>query len=417
MAEAFSLSAVKDDCDLSELDLLLRLSRRGIELPPVGLGQATWEWNAQTLFLLALLEQPGRWLQLIDAQCLQRLAFNPAHPLARLQPLLQRLRREQGSCDGLLGWLQGDDPVHGVLVQQLFSVQQALDSARLPANTLLYTCVESDREACGDDLLGLLMFWGVLYHDPSTNAEQHRALLQSIAAVSCEDDWFEGFRDGLIKGQPVWPPRKVLTDFGVDKLLAYEALDALKSLIRYGAAGVPKTRVLRQLQQGKDDVQNSIGLRLALCALLSWSSVCAGQQQYSAGTGERDLAPGVAVGAQGFYCSGPGVCGDCAGGGSDQWYHGLWHSDPVTRCPAVARRHSPPVARYGPGHSHLIDIHGAVTRSCHFCHWCCSVFREINYPTATACRRTAVVATCCPAACRPHCAGSTAKGAVDPAPC
>ena len=271
MAEAFSLSAVKDDCDLSELDLLLQLSLRGIELPPVGLGQATWEWNAQTLFLLALLEQPGRWLQLIDAQCLERLAFNPAHPLARLQPLLQRLRREQGSCDGLLGWLQGDDPVHGLLVQQLFSVQQALDSARPPANTLLYTCVESDREACGDDLLGLLMFWGVLYHDPSLGAEQRRALLQSIAAVSCEDDWFEGFRDGLIKGEPVWPPRKVLTDFGVDKLLAYEALDALKSLIRYGAAGVPKTRVLRQLQQGKDDVQNSIGLRLALCALLSWS--------------------------------------------------------------------------------------------------------------------------------------------------
>jgi len=271
MAEAFSLSVVKDDCDLSELGLLLQLSRRGIELPPVGLGQATWEWSAQTLFLLALLEQPERWLQLIDAQCLERLSFNPAHPLARLQPLLQRLRREQGSCDGLLGWLQGDDPVHGLLVQQLFSVQQALDSARLPANTLLYTCVESDREACGDDLLGLLMFWGVLYHDPSLGAEQHRALLQSIAAVSCEDDWFEGFRDGLIKGEPVWPPRKVLTDFGVDKLLAYEALDALKGLIRYGAAGVPKTRVLRQLQRGKDDMQNSIGLRLALCALLSWS--------------------------------------------------------------------------------------------------------------------------------------------------
>ncbi|MGU3347308.1 DUF805 domain-containing protein [Pseudomonas monsensis] len=271
MAEAFRLSAVKDDCDLSELDLLLQLSRRAIELPPVGLGAAAWEWHAQSLFLLALLEQPERWLQLIDARCLERLSFNPAHPLARLQPLLQRLQREQGNCDGLLGWLQGDDPVHGLLVQQLFSVQQALDSARLPANTLLYTCVESDRDACGDDLLGLLMFWGVLYHDPSLSAEQHRALLQSIAAVSCEDDWFEGFRDGLINGEPVWPPRKVLTDFGVDKLLAYEALDALKGLIRYGAAGVPKTRVLRQLQQGKDDEQNSVGLRLALCALLSWS--------------------------------------------------------------------------------------------------------------------------------------------------
>jgi uncharacterized membrane protein YhaH (DUF805 family) len=191
--------------------------------------------------------------------------------LSRLQPLLRRLQREQGSCDGLLGWLQGNDPVHGFLVQQLFSVQQALDSTRLPANTLLYTCLESDRAACGDDLLGLMMFWGVLYHDPSLSAEQHRALLQSIAAVSCEDDWFEGFRDGLIKGEPVWPPRKVLTDFGVDKLLAYEALDALKGLIRYGAAGVPKTRVLRQLQQGKDDAQNSVGLRLALCAILSWS--------------------------------------------------------------------------------------------------------------------------------------------------
>ncbi|WP_409316966.1 DUF805 domain-containing protein [Pseudomonas sp. KCJK9016] len=271
IAEAFRLGAVRDDCDLSELDLILQLSRRGTGLPPVGLGEAAWEWHAQTLFLLALLDQPERWLQLIDAQCLERLPFNPAHPVSRLQPLLRRLQREQGNCDGLLGWLQGNDPVHGLLVQQLFSVQQALDSARLPASTLLYTCIESDRAACGDDLLGLLMFWGVLYHDPSLSAEQHRVLLQSIAAVSCEDDWFEGFRDALIKGEPVWPPRKVLTDFGVDKLLAYEALDALRGMVRHGAAGVPKTRVLRQLQQGKDDIQNSVGLRLALCALLSWS--------------------------------------------------------------------------------------------------------------------------------------------------
>jgi uncharacterized membrane protein YhaH (DUF805 family) len=271
IADAFELRAVKDGNDLTELDLMLQLSRRATGLPPIGLGAAIWDWHAQTAFLLALLEQPERWLQLIDAQCLERLSFNPAHPLSRLQPLLRRLLREQGNCAGLLGWLQGDDPVHGLLVQQLFSVEQALDSARLPANTLLYTCVESDRAACGDDLLGLLMFWSVLYHDPGLSAEQHRTLLQSIAAVSCEDDWFEGFRDGLIKGEPVWPPRKVLTDFGVDKLLAYEALDALKGLIRYGAAGVPKTRVLRQLQQGKDDVQNSVGLRLALCALLSWS--------------------------------------------------------------------------------------------------------------------------------------------------
>jgi hypothetical protein len=62
-----------------------------------------------------------------------------------------------------------------------------------------------------------------------------------------------------------------LTDFGVDKLLVYEVLDMLRGLVRYGAAGVPRTKVLRQLQRGMDDVANSVGLRLALSALLSWS--------------------------------------------------------------------------------------------------------------------------------------------------
>jgi hypothetical protein len=271
IAEAFRLDDREDASDLAELNVLLQLSRRGVQLPPPGFGEALWQWHAHTVFLLALLEQPERWLAMIDAQCVERLAFNPSHPLSRLQPLLRRLQREQGDCRGLLGWLQGSDPVHGLLVQRLFNVQQALDSTRLPANTQLYTCIESDPEALGDDLLGLMLFWGVLYHDPSLDAEQHRTLLQSIAAVSCEDDWFERFRDGLIKGETVWPPRKVLSDFGVDKLLIYETLDALKALTKYGAGGVPKTRVLRQLQRGKDDTANSVGLRLALSALLSWS--------------------------------------------------------------------------------------------------------------------------------------------------
>jgi uncharacterized membrane protein YhaH (DUF805 family) len=34
---------------------------------------------------------------------------------------------------------------------------------------------------------------------------------------------------------------------------------------------VPRTKVLQQLQRGKDDAANSVGLRLALTALLSWS--------------------------------------------------------------------------------------------------------------------------------------------------
>jgi uncharacterized membrane protein YhaH (DUF805 family) len=269
--QAFDLQDAQADVDLRGLSLLVQLEQREMVLPAIGQGEAVWQWHAQTMFLLALLDQPERWLALIDSSCLERLDVNPAHPLSRLQPLLRRLQREQGSCSGLLGWLQPSDPVHGLLVQKLFNVQQALDSATLPGNAQLYTCIESDPDACGEEVLGLMLLWGVLYQDPSLNAEQHRALLQSIAAVSCEDDWFEGFRNGLIKGEPLWPPEKVLEDFGVEKLVVYSLLDTLKSLVRYGAAGVPRTKVLTILQYGKDNTENSVGLRLALTALLSWT--------------------------------------------------------------------------------------------------------------------------------------------------
>jgi uncharacterized membrane protein YhaH (DUF805 family) len=53
--------------------------------------------------------------------------------------------------------------------------------------------------------------------------------------------------------------------------VVYEILDTLKSLVRHGAAGVPRNKVLKVLQYGKDDAGNSIGLRLALTALLSWN--------------------------------------------------------------------------------------------------------------------------------------------------
>ena len=269
--QAFDLQDAQADVSLRELNLLVELGGRSTLLPVIAPGEDVWQWHAQTMFLLALFDQPERWLAMIDSQSLERLDVDPAHPLSRLQPLLRRLQREQGNCAGLLGWLQGTDPVHGLLVQKLFNVQQALDSAALPGNAQLYTCIESDPDACGEDLLGLMLLWGVLYHDPSLDAEQHRALLQSIAAISCEDDWFEAFRDGLIKGDPVWPPDKVLADFGIEKLVVYEILDTLKSLVRHGAAGVPRNKVLKVLQYGKDDAGNSIGLRLALTALLSWN--------------------------------------------------------------------------------------------------------------------------------------------------
>lgn len=269
--QVFDLQSTAANVNLRDLNVLARLAQRGAVLPVIAQGESSWQWHAQTMFLLALLDQPERWLALIDSHSVEQLHVNPAHPLSRLQPLLQRLQREQGNCAGLLGWLQPADPVHGLLVQKLLNVQQVLDSPALIANAQLYNCIEGDPDACAEDLLGLMLLWGILYHDPELSAEQHRALLQSIAGISCEDDWFAAFRDGLIKGDTQWPPREVLTDLGADTRLVHTVLDTLKSLARHGAAGVPRTKVLRQLQRGKDDAANSAGLRLAVSALLTWS--------------------------------------------------------------------------------------------------------------------------------------------------
>lgn len=267
----FALEDLNAAAKLQSLSLLAKLGRQGVVLPAIAQGEAAWRWHVQTMFLLALLDQPERWLKMIDAKTLERLDIYLDHPLNSILPLLRRLQREQAHFGGLLGWLQGCDPVHGLLAQQLSNVQQVLDSAVLPNNSLLYCSVENHPQACGEDLLGLMLLWGVLYHDPSLSTEQHRALLQSIASIICEDEWFEAFRDGLVKGEPEYPSRKVVTDLGADTLLVHDVLDTLRALVRHGSAGVQGMRSLRRLQRAKDDDTNSVSLRLALSALLSWS--------------------------------------------------------------------------------------------------------------------------------------------------
>lgn len=59
IADAFELSAVKDGNDLSELDLMLQLSRRATGLPPIGLGAAIWDWHAQTVFFWHCWNNPS----------------------------------------------------------------------------------------------------------------------------------------------------------------------------------------------------------------------------------------------------------------------------------------------------------------------------------------------------------------------
>jgi len=234
--------------------------------------------------MLALIDQPERWLAM-TSPALLAMPYPADHPFVPLQQLLQRLQAQQGNLDGLLGWLDDNDPVQQLMGQRLLSVQQVLDSTRLPSNTQLFACLERDPGAFQDDMFGLLLLCGVLYHDPSLNAEQHREVLQQIANLSCSQDWFEAFRDGLIKGEPARPPSKVLEEnYLLNSTLIYTALDALKSLARYGQAGVPRLKVLKELQRAKDFPGMDTGVRAAMTALLSWSErlLPAGSSQQAA---------------------------------------------------------------------------------------------------------------------------------------
>ena len=261
---------IAQDRELDVLGLWLQLAREGVLLPAVPGPEDAWSWYRQSLLLAGLLQQPERWLDLIGLECLEHVSITLNHPLARLQPWLQRLQHEQGGLAGLLGWLDSQDPVQSLLSQRLMNVQQALDSLKLPSNQTLYNCYLNDDEPFNEEALGTLLFWGVLYQDPSLDAEQHRALLKDVARVTSDGDWFEAFRDGLIKGQPSRPPLAVLQEDAIDSDVFGLAVNTLKQLVRYGSAGVPRRKVLQRLQRAKDDPAHSLGLRFALMALLSW---------------------------------------------------------------------------------------------------------------------------------------------------
>lgn len=270
--QAFSLGDTYAAGELAVLSVLTQLSDRGVALPPVGSGEAVWQWHASSLYLLALLSDPERWLSLTGELTLEHLPFDSAQPVSRLQPLLRRLYREQGDLNGLLGWLQFDDPVHAVLARQLMGVQQALDCVRLLSNDRLYDCVHSDLRAFSDDVLGRMLLTGVLYHDPLMDAQQRRYLLERTTEIINPQDWFDGFRHSLIKGEPAHPPSQALTEYeGIHSETFYLALDALKGLVRYGSAGVPRQKILLRMQRAKDNPDHGVGLRLAFSALLSWS--------------------------------------------------------------------------------------------------------------------------------------------------
>jgi uncharacterized membrane protein YhaH (DUF805 family) len=267
--EVFALG--HQEAVLRGIYLQAQLAEQGLLLPAMTAEVDLWEWHRQALYLLATLDDPQRWLGAQSATCVDAMDLAREHPLARLQPLLRRLNREQGCASGLLGWLQADDPVHALLARQLLGVQEALDSTKLLGNDRLLACMRNDIRAFDDDLLGRMLLCGVLYQDPLIDAEQRGYLLGRISGVTNPQDWFDKFRDSLIKGEPTHPPSQALEDEGINSEAFCLALDALKGLARYGSAGVPRGKVLQRLQKAKDDPAHGLGLRFAFSALLSWS--------------------------------------------------------------------------------------------------------------------------------------------------
>ncbi|MCY1449892.1 hypothetical protein D9M71_666630 [compost metagenome] len=83
--------------------------------------------------MLALIDQPERWLAL-TSPALLAMPYPADHPFAALQQVLLRLQAEQGNLNGMLGWLDDNDPVQQLMGQRLLSVQQVLDSTKLPSN-------------------------------------------------------------------------------------------------------------------------------------------------------------------------------------------------------------------------------------------------------------------------------------------
>lgn len=253
------------------LALQCTLAAEGLVLPPAPSGAELWQWHRQALFILALAKDPQAWLARVTPSMLATLQCPPGHPLGPVHSLMLKLAQEQGNLDGLLGWLDSRDPLQKRVAGSLPAPDEALSSTRLPTTEALLASYHKDEDAFADDLLGLMLFWAVLYHDPALNAEQHRGLLAAIANISSEEPWFEAFRTGLIKGEPSKPPREKLDAYGMDSAVFYQVMDTLKGLIRYGRVGVPRLKVLKQLQKAKDDPATGIGLRFALTAVLSWS--------------------------------------------------------------------------------------------------------------------------------------------------
>ncbi|MCG8295308.1 DUF805 domain-containing protein [Pseudomonas entomophila] len=243
------------------LPLQGRLAEDGVLLPAMPDGEALWAWHRQQLFMLALMEQQSRWLALIDPALPRQLQYPADHPFAEQHAqLLQALDAPEG----------GKSLPELTVSTPLQTLQQALDSARLPSAAQLAACLDNeDGRLLDESPLSYLLFCAVLYHDRSVGEEQRTRLRNRLEAMALHGAWFEPLRRGLVNGKAGRPPAEVLRSQGIDSHAFKDVMDALSSLLN--DCTPPKPKALCALQKIKDDTRQYPGLRCASMAVLSWA--------------------------------------------------------------------------------------------------------------------------------------------------
>lgn len=247
------------------LQLQGRLAEDGVVLPAMPEGEALWQWHRQQLFMLAMIDQPTRWLALIDPALPGQLQYPQEHPFAATHALLLR-----HPSSGLLGSLDTSDPLQAQVAARMANLQQALNSDRLPSAKQLAQCLDNDDgSVLAKNPLGYLLFCAVLYHDRSLDEALRSQLRERLEAIQVTGDWFAPWRADLLKGKTRTVPNWALREHGIDRRLMSDLLEALDALLERCTR--PTTRVLRALQKHKDNPREHLGLRCAIMALLGWS--------------------------------------------------------------------------------------------------------------------------------------------------
>lgn len=246
-------------------ELQLALQQAGHSLPaPPDEPAARWRWQAQTIFLQGLLEQPEGWLERLD-ETLANLPTDIDHPAHEMK---MQLLAAATPRRWLLG-LDEQDALQGLLATRLVSPDILLNTWSLPAATRIEACAQQYGHELGNDPFGQMLLDTMLYHDASLTQEQRDEARQRLESFTCPGDWFEPFRQGLLSGRPQNLAQSVCKDNHLEFAIMQAIFDGMRELFGGKRANLPGTTVLRKLQKAKDSATTPVAVRLTLSLLLS----------------------------------------------------------------------------------------------------------------------------------------------------